>query len=392
MGCGGHGAGLLLLALGWALGPHPAAAAPESCEADDEAALMQLQPRRLSAGTAPDGDPICPGNFSVCPTDETQQRCGWLEGFTIGGGFLFQGITGVGGCTRGWQEPLNESCFEDPPSGSLGELLLQYARGYSEWGGTHTAWMWSGKSFAKQDSWGLIGDYYWKFVARYAKGFRFTAYPEPLNAPFAQEHKTCAVVPSAEGPGYLLFGFTSEPYVYGAGFAIIDEHGFIVRQLATGDGPVADESTPGSVVPAPTSIGGDGPAAAMVKSYWDALAAGDIATVAAMYHPKAKVILYNSLNASNGDQVQLQGFEGPGIAAYLNKVVSYFGPGAIANGTLALRFGEEKSQVRMEKVPGNAYSAYEIGSAKYTQAFVLGDGGKIWGEGVVAAMPGFVLR
>jgi len=348
--------------------------------------MMQLRPKRQTLGQF-EAPHTCPEGFSVCPKLNAPQRCEKLASFTKSGGALGQGTAALKTCTCNWHAPVNPACFEAPPSADVGEFFEQYAEGYAEDGGTHTAFMWSGEtSFTNQSSRELIKDYYWQFIGRYAKDFQFTVYPETFNVPFAQKYNSCAVVPTSSNPGYLGFGFASDNLTYGAGFAILDQDGKIVRQYATADGsPVQTASTPGYVADIPKCIETEGPVATVVQRYWETLLGGSPGDVASLYDPSAKVFFLNTVSAG---QFHFQVYEGKeSIASYAQQLGAYASEqsGHTGGADLAIRFGEEMTA----KVPGNAYSAYRFGAAKYSQSLVFNEAGAIWGEFVVADMPGF---
>eukprot|EP00928_Gymnodinium_smaydae_P081244 TRINITY_DN64798_c0_g1_i1.p1 TRINITY_DN64798_c0_g1~~TRINITY_DN64798_c0_g1_i1.p1 ORF type:complete len:387 (+),score=19.30 TRINITY_DN64798_c0_g1_i1:152-1312(+) len=347
---------------------------------DDDVGLLQQRLHKVT-------EMVCPGssphNFTVCPTPDLAKRCAYLDTFTVKGLGLNAGVGALAGCTNNWAPPLNlsEPCFTDI---AYRANFDTYAESYNQQDGLHAAWTWNQDTtptYASTLGRTLIADYYWRFIGYNAKGFYFSAFPETSNATWAFEHDTCIVKAKINYPGFIMFGFASDMFWYGMGFSILNRAGEIVRQYATGDGPVRqDASTPGFMSEYSTTFS-YGLVGRTLRAYWKALKKRNRLALEQLYAPNARIGFYNY----KGNQIIV--FETSSTRrTFLTKLLFRFGR-SWSFAKPYLRLSEEYATERF----GNGHYTYKVRGMNVGSMLVFTECGKIYGEFVVANVPGLTF-
>lgn len=380
------------------------AAATGADAEEDSTGLLQLAGNTRNSATKGGDKPYtCPQGYQVCPTPSWTNRvsqeshCTFLEAFANQSTAVQSAFENLGACTLNWAEPLNESCYTDPPSGAIEADFAKYASFYSK-NGKHTAWGWNmGQepySFADHNTHELVTEFYWQYIGRQAKGWTLVLPFEFANLPTANSADVvkmgnCIRDPTDEMPGYGFFGDGTSSIRYAVAINIFDKAGYVMRQYPVSDvntkSAIMDASTPGYVKDYPHQVTGSTPAALALQKYLAGVKAGCVACLMDLYDSQAQLSIYN---AAYPDTVpyseRFATFVSPcHIEEFWKQIFEHWGDD-LAKMKTYLMFAEETT----EDLTGNAHFTYTVGSGKAGTTLVFTKEGKIYGEGAVVDMPG----
>lgn len=371
---------------------------------EDSTGLLQLGGNTRNSATKIGDTPYkCPQGFEVCPTPSwinrvsQESHCNFLAVFAEQGMAVQNAFENMGACTLNWAEPLNESCYTDPPSGALEAGFAEYASYYAK-NGRHTAWGWNmghePYSFADHPTHKLITDFYWQYIGRNARDwtlvlpFEFATLPE-ANTADAIAMGNCFRDPTDEMPGYGMFGDGTSTIRYAVTIVIFNKAGYVLRQYPVSDvkteSAIMTAETPGYVKDYPRQVTGSTPAALALQKYLAGVKAGCVACLMDLYDSQAQLSIYN---AAYGVEVpyseRFTTFLAPcHIEEFWKQVFEHWGDD-LAHMKTYLQFAEETTS----DLVGNAHFTYTVGNDKAGTTLVFTKEGKIYGEGAVVDMPG----